>query len=133
MLSLIFFASVHVTSVSPITESMLDQTSWAAAKKRGSKHGTRSSGTVKPNPAIAVIPADVRNFTQRRDLCDHLRGEDSYDPQRAEELEEGMVKNCSGTDKELRDLRKKYAKNPEIKAKLAKYQSEIEDGPAEDN
>ncbi len=133
MLSLLVFASVHVVSLPPISQPFGGHLNWAAAKKRGSKRGKATPAAAKAKPVMSVLPADVRNFMHRRDLCDHLRGEESYDPQRAEELEEGMEKNCSGTDKELRDLRKAYAKNPEIKAKLAKYQTEIEDGPAEDN
>ena len=133
MLSLLVFASVHVASLPPVLQRIGEPTNWATAKKRSSKRGKIAPTAAKPKPAMAVLPVDVRNFMQRRDLCDHLRGEESYDPQRADELEEGMEKNCSGTDKELRDLRKAYARNPEIKAKLAKYQTEIEDGPAEDN
>lgn len=133
MLSLLVFASVHVASLPPVLQPISEPTNWATAKKRNSKRGKIAPANTKPKSAMAVLPADVRTFMQRRDLCDYLRGEESYDPQRADELEEGMEKNCSGTDKELRDLRKAYARNPEIKAKLAKYQTEIEDGPAEDN
>ncbi len=133
MLSLLVFVSIHVASPTPVAQPIGDHINWATAKKRGSKRGKTAPAAARAKPAMPALPADVRNFMQRRDLCDHLRGEESYDPQRAEELEEGMEKNCSGSDKELRDLRKAYAKNPEIKAKLAKYQTEIEDGPAEDN
>jgi hypothetical protein len=43
-----------------------------------------------------------------------------------------MKENCDGTDKELRILRKRYEKSPNILARLAKYEDEIEEGPAED-
>jgi hypothetical protein len=137
MLSMLLFASAHVVSINSIPQPMGSE-NYAAPRKKGAsssakpRTAAKGASAAKPVSAKLPMPADVEKFMKRRDLCDHLRGEEAYDPQRADELEEGMQANCEGTDKELRTLRLRYAKNPEVKAKLAKYEREIEDGPAED-
>jgi hypothetical protein len=137
MLSMLLFASAHVVSVNNMSQPVGGANYLAPRKKGASSRAkprttAKAASSAKPVSAKMSIPADVEKFVKRRDICDHLRGEEAYDPQRAEELEDGMQENCEGTDKELRTLRLRYAKNPEIKAKLAKYEREIEEGPAED-
>jgi hypothetical protein len=52
---------------------------------------------------------DVEKFTERRNLCDHFRGEAPY-------------------DKELSSLKAKYENNTKVMKVLEKYEEEIEAG-----
>ncbi len=103
---------------------------------------TRDTETMKPIPAglmapeglsapqespvVSGLPVDVTKFKQRRDLCDHLRGEEPYDAERRKFLEENMNKNCAGTDKELESLKLKYKHNEAVLRVLAGYEIRIE-------
>lgn len=77
------------------------------------------------------LPPDVLKFTQKRDSCDHFRGElpDPDEKERMREVIKEIDKFCTGTDKKLASLKKKYESNPDIVARLAKYEPEIEAKP----
>ena len=82
--------------------------------------------------AQSTLPSDVREFVDRRDGCDHFRGEPwdlSDDPEvkdRREFIFRQINTLCRGTDMQLTELRKKYAKNKEVVQKLAGYEDAIE-------
>jgi hypothetical protein len=84
-------------------------------------HAVDKSGT-------SVLPRDVVEFKERRDLCDHFRGEDAYNEERGKFLAEGMKKSCTGTDKELASLKSKYSNNEAVIKALADYEEKIEWG-----
>jgi len=71
-------------------------------------------------------PADVARFIERRDLCDHFRGEDPYDEERRKFLQQKMNEFCAGTDKELERLKSKYRSDKNITSKLNEYEATIE-------
>ena len=79
-------------------------------------------------PAVAQrpLPEDVARFIERRDACDHFRGEDAYDAERRRFLEQQTLKLCVGSDKELARLKAKYEADGAVMAKLGQYESEIE-------
>lgn len=89
---------------------------------------------VEPLPATpgaepapdAPLPAEVAAFRERRDECDHFRGEDPYDAERAAFLSEALTRTCTGTDAELKALRARYAGDPRVLAALADYEDEAE-------
>ena len=72
------------------------------------------------------LPADAAIFIERRDACDHFRNEDPYDVRRAAELKIRLAESCTGTDKELAALRRKYAGNRRVIDRLARYEERIE-------
>lgn len=72
------------------------------------------------------LPADVARFIERRDQCDHLRGEDGYDAARAAELERKLRAMCKGTDAELARLKRTHARDVRARAALAGYDPAIE-------
>lgn len=72
------------------------------------------------------LPRDVAQFKERRDLCDHFRGEEPYDQERRKFLEENLDKYCRGTDKALRALKIKYNKNKAAMKVLKQYDEKIE-------
>jgi hypothetical protein len=74
----------------------------------------------------SALPADVAAFIQRRDACDHLRGEEPYDAARAAELKRGLAENCTGTDRELAALRRKYAAQARVMKRLSRYEDQVE-------
>ena len=76
-------------------------------------------------PAAALPPAVVR-FQKQRDACDHFRGEEPYDKQRAAFLKAQLAKACKGSDKALAALRKRFAHDPEAISALKGYEDRIE-------
>ena len=76
--------------------------------------------------AAPKLPADVAGFKERRDLCEHFRGEDPYDRARRRFLGENLKKYCAGTDAELAGLKAKYKGNETVTKVLDKYEARIE-------
>jgi hypothetical protein len=82
--------------------------------------------------AQSKLPSDVRAFVDRRNGCDHFRGEpwDLGDDAEVKERREFIFRQintlCRGTDRQLARLQKKYAKNNEVVKKLAGYEDAIE-------
>lgn len=81
--------------------------------------------------AAAPLPKDVTRFVERREGCDHFRGEipESTDPDRMDEINRELKKLCKGTDKQLLQLKKKYAADASVAAVLAEFEPNIEPGP----
>ncbi|WP_382322203.1 hypothetical protein ACFJGX_06930 [Hydrogenophaga sp. UC242_50] len=80
-------------------------------------------------PAQAVEhPTDLRQFLERREECDHWRGEAGYDKARQADIDRGVCRTCTGTDAELARLRKKYRANPGVMDVLDELEDRIE-GP----
>ncbi len=74
------------------------------------------------------LPADVARFIEKRDGCDHFRGEEPYDAERSEFLLKQMNRLCKGSDTRLAQLKKKYAQQAAIMEKLNEYEEQIEAG-----
>jgi len=72
------------------------------------------------------LPADVAKFVERRELCDHFRGEDPYDEERRRFLAMRLNDTCRGTDKELAGLKGKYQGNSPAMKILEQYEPAIE-------
>ena len=73
-------------------------------------------------------PQDVSSFIERREICDHLRGE-IPDPDQAEAMRETLYQirvYCTGTDAALTELKKRFRGNPGILDKLNRYEESIE-------
>ncbi len=75
---------------------------------------------------IPDYPFDVEEFIDRREICDHFRGEEPYDADRAKFLAAQIKETCSGTDKELRELKQKYKNDDKIMQILNRFEEEIE-------
>lgn len=73
--------------------------------------------------ASPTLPCDVLRFIEKRDICDHLRGEL---PENPETSTTDVDKYCKGTDKKLAELLKKYSNRPDIQETLSSYDSKIE-------
>lgn len=86
---------------------------------------TRAAGTAASRPAAALPPAVIA-FQKQRDACDHFRGEEAYDRQRAAFLKAQLAKTCQGSDKALAALRKRFARDPQASAALRDYDDRIE-------
>ena len=78
------------------------------------------------NSTDQELPADVIKFKQRRDICDHWRGEEPYDDERAKAIEEAWDSSCPGSDKALALLKAKYKNNQAVLKVLAGYEEKIE-------
>jgi hypothetical protein len=76
--------------------------------------------------AAFKLPVDVASFKERRDACDHFRGEESYDQERRKFLVESLEKYCTGTDRELAALKAKYKSNKTVIDVLREYEEKIE-------
>ncbi|WP_018609612.1 hypothetical protein [Uliginosibacterium gangwonense] len=74
----------------------------------------------------AEMPKEVQTFIQRRDTCDHFRGEEGYSKARQALINRRLHQYCTGTDAQLARLKRKYAGNPEIIEKMDAYEATIE-------
>jgi hypothetical protein len=83
----------------------------------------------QPVLANEQLPNDVRNFIERREGCDHMRGElpDPVDKHRTRQLQRETRKLCMGTDQKLAQLKKKYAKNSSVMQHLDAFEPAIEE------
>ncbi len=77
------------------------------------------------------LPSDVVKFIDQREGCDHFRGEvpDPPDKQRMREIEREIRKLCTGTDKKLVQLKRKYARNQAVLHRLSEFEDYIESPP----
>lgn len=71
-------------------------------------------------------PTDLRKFLERREECDHWRGETGYDKERQADIDRGICRTCMGTDAELARLKKKYRSNPGVMDVLDELDGAIE-------
>jgi hypothetical protein len=75
----------------------------------------------------ASYPPDVAQFIDRRDTCDHFRGEPYEDHlDRQQFIAQQLSKYCDGTDSELSELKSKYSGSSVIIDKLETYEPCIE-------
>lgn len=72
------------------------------------------------------LPAEVETFINRRNDCDHFRGEASPDAGRQAEIDRELRRLCTGTDAALASLLKRYAKNASVQKALADFELNIE-------
>lgn len=78
--------------------------------------------------AEAPLPPDVAKFVEQREGCDHFRGEmpDPSEKQRMREVERELHKLCTGSDKKLAQLKRKYAKHRAVMERLNAFEERIE-------
>lgn len=74
------------------------------------------------------LPLDVKKFIEKRDSCDHFRGEvpDPDETERMRSVQREIKHYCTGTDNKLALLKKKYVTNAVIAERLSRYEPEIE-------
>ncbi|WP_144634311.1 hypothetical protein [Bordetella genomosp. 13] len=73
-----------------------------------------------------TLPGDVRTFIERRERCDHFRGEDPTDDKRFEEISAALDRYCTGTDAELKKLKAAYKGDAAVQKALSAYEPDIE-------
>ena len=85
-------------------------------------------GALSPSLANESLPRDVQRFIDKREGCDHMRGEipDQSEKERRREVDREIQKLCKGTDKDLAQLKKKYAKNASVMRCLDEFEPAIE-------
>jgi hypothetical protein len=72
------------------------------------------------------LPRDVSAFLDRRESCDHWRGEFGYDAERQAHINWALCQACTGTDAQLARLKKKYRADTEVTERLAIFEPVIE-------
>ena len=71
-------------------------------------------------------PDDIARFLERRALCNHFRGEEAYDDQRANFLTRQIDETCTGTDAELRMLTDRYQSEKDFLKLLFEFEERVE-------
>lgn len=85
--------------------------------------------------AAQKYPPEVARYLERRELCEHFRGEpwpegsSPADKGRREFLVRQFKRYCKGSDAALRELQRKYRNNRSVVERLDKYEPEIEARP----
>lgn len=82
-----------------------------------------SNGFANGNTAY---PSDVRDFIDRREMCDHFRGKEPYNEDRAAFLAKRIERTCRGTDEELCKLQQKHNDCDEIIELLSRFEEKLE-------
>ena len=83
-------------------------------------------------PGWCDFPHEVRVFLERREGCDHFRGEpvpdaaDDPGGERRRQIETALRELCTGTDAELTRLRTRYRDDASVGAALEVFESDIE-------
>ena len=72
--------------------------------------------------STAPLPPAVTRFIERRQGCDHWRGEFSEDPARRRQIDAGARQACTGSDRELDRLRRVYRQNLAVRDALKGYE-----------
>ena len=81
---------------------------------------------------IYELPDDVDSFVQLRDGCDYFRsepwpeGDDPDSKDRRQFILQNLKETCTGTDRQLRELRNKYRNNQIVSEFLKGYEDHIE-------
>jgi len=65
-----------------------------------------------------LVDTEITDFLDDREGCEHFRGEEPYDAERAAFLKKNIEELCPDIDKRLDDLQAKYWDNPVILQKL---------------
>ena len=73
-------------------------------------------------------PDDVEQFLFKREGCDHMRGEipEPHQKARMREIQREIRRLCTGTDKQLVKLKKKYADDQRVMAALDELEPDVE-------
>lgn len=106
--------------------------SFAAGKAIAGTEETCATELCVKAAKIPNLPDDVSSFVAQRDGCDHFRGEpwpEGNDPvakDRRQFLLTNLNEFCTGTDKQLKELRNKYHNNRAVSKLLNKYESRVE-------
>lgn len=88
---------------------------------------TQSSHLTRPGHRTSRPPlSEIDLFIERREACDHFRGEDPYDAARRAFLKRKLSETCKGTDAELSRLRRKYRDSPHVVARLFAFDDHVE-------
>ena len=79
----------------------------------------------------ARLPSEVEAFIADRNTCDHFRGEPTEGSRpeqmkRREFIIESIEIYCSGTDRRLAALKKRYRDNSAVMKRLSQYEENIE-------
>ncbi len=83
-------------------------------------------------PNWCDYPHEVRAFLDRREGCDHFRGEPLPDPaddpggERRRQIQTALHALCTGSDAELQRLRARYRDDADVSAALGALESNIE-------
>jgi hypothetical protein len=75
----------------------------------------------------ADVPKEMTKFIQRRESCDRWRGEDGYNKERQANINRAICQACTGTDTELKRLKRKFKDRPDLQAKLNNFDPQIEE------
>jgi hypothetical protein len=83
--------------------------------------------------ADVALPHDVETFVERREGCDHMRGEtpEPAEKKRMREVNREIAKLCKGTDNALTRLKKKYARDQMVMQRLSEFEDSIEAMPSQ--
>lgn len=87
-------------------------------------------------PGISVaettLPSEVADYIEHRKLCEHFRqepwpeGTTSEDKERRDFLAGQQHRYCSGTDRAIQKLKRKYKKDAAVTRELNNYEYPIE-------
>jgi len=78
--------------------------------------------------AAAPATVDLKALLERREMCDHFRGEipDPPDEVRMREVIAQIDAFCPGSDAQLAQMKRRYRDDPGVTKRLAQFEERIE-------
>jgi hypothetical protein len=73
------------------------------------------------------VPKEITKFIERRESCDRWRGEDGYSKERQANINRAVCQTCTGTDAELKRLKRKFKYRPDLQTKLNNFEPQMEE------
>lgn len=83
--------------------------------------GSLQAGAYDEEQSEAALPEDIRTFKARHEACEHFIGEEPYDEERRTFLNEAVNETCTAIDRQLQDLRTRYAEDPVLSDVLSDF------------
>ncbi|HJR73392.1 MAG TPA: hypothetical protein VJ806_07105 [Luteimonas sp.] len=126
-------ACVRKTFLIPGDMATVHQTmpGWVRVVYISAKDGEEHGGWLKENrvelkgqlgrPEQVPLPKDVTAYIERRNQCEHFIGEEPYDEARRKYLTKVIRETCTGSNRDLAALRRKYRDRPEVLEALAEF------------
>lgn len=72
------------------------------------------------------MPRDVASFLDRRSACGDFREDIGFDDDRDDFMADQSAMYCSGTERELKRLREKYAARADVIAALDRLEADLQ-------
>ncbi len=119
-------ASLESSTAAPVTleNFSTDKNHWLRVKMN--KDQLEFNYATQEGENLSTLPPEVKNFVEKREGCDHWRGEYSENKERQKQIQKEVSRLCTGSDAQLKQLKTKYKNNSAVMKVLNPFEAKIE-------